>query len=81
MPTGGRSGTRGAVHTTPNPNGAGWVNQRNGHVTSTRRTQANAMAEGRVQAIARHAEHVVHGRGGEIRERNSYGNDPERRKG
>jgi hypothetical protein len=74
-------GTRGAVHTTPNPDGAGWVNQANGRILSEHRLKERAQATGRSQAKQREAEHVIHGRHGKIQERNSYGNDPPKRKG
>jgi hypothetical protein len=74
-------GTRGAVHTTPNPAGAGWVTQVNGHILSTHRFKERAEESGRIQAQRRETEHVIHGRQGEIQERNSYGNDPPERKG
>jgi hypothetical protein len=74
-------GTRGAVHTTTNPNGSGWANQRNGQVISTHRTKENAEKAGRDQAQDRQTEHVIHKRDGTIGERNSYGNDPSDRKG
>jgi hypothetical protein len=77
----GRSGTRGAVHTTTNPDGKGWVNQVNGRVMSTHHTKANAEEAGRKQAIRRETEHVIHRENGTIGERNSYGNDPRDRKG
>ena len=64
------------VHTVPNPDGSGWVNEINGRVTSHHRTQSNAIEEGRHEAIQRHTEHVIHGTDGRIREKNSYGNDP-----
>lgn len=79
MAKGSRSGTRGAVHTVPS--GSGWANKANGRVLSEHRTKANAEDAGRKQAIRRETEHVIHKSGGEIGERNSYGNDPKDRKG
>jgi len=76
-----RHGTRGGVHTTPNPEGSGWANQVYGRVTTTHRTKATAERAGRGQAMDRHTEHVVHKRDGTISERNSYGDDPPERKG
>jgi Uncharacterized protein conserved in bacteria (DUF2188) len=69
-------GKRGSVHTTPNSGGAGWVNQVNGEVVSRHRTQGAAADRGREIAIERQAEHVIHRPNGEIRDSNSYGNDP-----
>jgi hypothetical protein len=64
------------VHTVPNPTGNGWVNEVDGKVTSHHHKQSTAIDAGRDQAIDRKAEHVIHGRNGMIREKNSYGNDP-----
>ncbi|MCW2986940.1 MAG: hypothetical protein JWR63_4510 [Conexibacter sp.] len=64
------------VHTTPNPTGAGWVNQVIGNVVSRHRTQTTAAERGREIARDAHAEHVVHRPDGRIRESNSYGSDP-----
>ncbi len=64
------------VHTVPNPNGSGWVNEVAGRITSGHRKQSAAIEEGRRQAIQREAEHVIHNRHGQIRDKNSYGNDP-----
>lgn len=64
------------VHTVPNPDGAGWVNEVNGKITSEHRKQSTASEAGRRQAIQRETEHVIHNRYGQIRDKNSYGNDP-----
>ncbi|MDT8068000.1 MAG: DUF2188 domain-containing protein [Terriglobia bacterium] len=64
------------VHTTPNPTGNGWVNEVNGKVVSHHQRQDTAIDRGREIAIDHHAEHVIHGRNGQIRDSNSYGNDP-----
>lgn len=64
------------VHTTPNPNGAGWVNQINGEVISAHRRKETAVERGRSEARSRETEHVIHQRNGQIGEKNSYGNDP-----
>jgi hypothetical protein len=58
------------------PTGQGWVNKVNGEVTSRHRTQDAAAEAGRRQARRNESEHVIHGRDGRIREKNSYGNDP-----
>ena len=63
------------VHTVPNPDGKGWVNEVGGDITSRHRTQANAIDAGRSQARDLETEHAIHGRDGRIREKNSYGND------
>lgn len=64
------------VHTVKNTDGAGWVNKVQGEVVSKHRTQTNAAEEGRRIAIHNEAEHVIHRPNGQIREKNSYGNDP-----
>jgi hypothetical protein len=64
------------VHTVKNPDGNGWVNKVGGEVVSTHRTQENAADRGRSVAKRLESEHVIHGRDGKIREKNSYGNDP-----
>lgn len=64
------------VHTVPNPDGAGWVNELNGRTVSHHRTQGTASERGREIAQEHHTEHLIHRPNGQIRERNSYGNDP-----
>ncbi len=39
-------------------------------------TQAAAIATGRALAADQHSELVIHGAGGQIREKDSHGNDP-----
>jgi hypothetical protein len=70
-----------AVHTVRH--GDGWANRREGseRVSSTHRTQAEAAKEGREVARRDKTEHFIHDRKGQIRERNSYGNDPHPPKG
>jgi len=81
MAKSGKSGTSGAVHTTTKPGSTRWQNTVNGKVVSEHNKKSTAEAAGRSEAKERKTEHVVHGRDGQIQERNSYGNDPERRKG
>ena len=64
------------VHTVPNPDGAGWANEVGGRVVSEHRKQSTAIDRGREIAIERQTEHVIHNRHGQIRDKNSYGNDP-----
>lgn len=64
------------VHTVPNPDGKGWVNKVGGRVVTHHRKQSNAIDEGREIAIECRTEHVIHNRHGQIRDKNSYGNDP-----
>lgn len=60
------------------PHGSGWAvrGAGNGRVTSTYDTQAGAIARGRAIAQNQHSELLIHGRNGQIRARDSYGNDP-----
>lgn len=67
------------MHTVPS--GSGWADKVNGQSVSEHRRKALAEAVGRKEAIHRETEHVIHKRGGEIGERNSYGNDPKSRPG
>ncbi len=64
------------VHTTPNPEGKGWVNQVGGEVVSRHRTQENAADKGRDIARQNESEHAIHRRDGTIGRKNSYGGDP-----
>lgn len=48
----------------------------NDRVTSTHPTQAAAAAAARQIAINQHSEVVIHRPNGQIRDRDSYGNDP-----
>ncbi|MFP2912977.1 DUF2188 domain-containing protein, partial [Pyxidicoccus sp. 3LFB2] len=50
----------GGVHTTPNPEGAGWVNQMKGAVTSKHRLKERAVEAGRELAQERKTEHTIH---------------------
>jgi len=65
------------IHTVRNPDG-GWSKKVEGnpHPISRHRTQAKAIEAGRQAAKQMHVEHLIHGRHGQIRERNSYGGDP-----
>lgn len=64
------------VHTTPNPERKGWVNQVGGEVVSTHRLKERAVERGRGIARERATEHTVHNTNGQIGRKNSYGNDP-----
>jgi len=60
----------------------GWVNRREGSErVSVYQTQEQAIEQGREIAAREGVEHLIHGRDGRIRERNSYGNDPHAKKG
>lgn len=65
------------VHVVPRTDGR-WAVERPGadRASSLHETQAEAFEAGRGLARTDHSELFIHGRDGEIRERNSYGNDP-----
>jgi hypothetical protein len=63
------------VHTTRHGNSS-WKNTQDGTRISTHRTQAAAIDRGKAEAKRDHVDHVVHGRDGKIRSKDSYGNDP-----
>lgn len=69
------------IHTVKHPDG--WANRREGsnRVSSIAPTQEKAIEQGRETARREGVEHLIHGRDGRIRERNSYGNDPHPPKG
>lgn len=60
-----------------------WVNVREGadRASSAHETQQQAIDRAREIATNSGVEHLIHGRDGRIRERNSYGNDPHPPKG
>ena len=64
------------VHTVPH--GDEWANVREGseRASSVHGTQAEAIERGREIAKNAGVEHLIHATNGQIRERNSYGNDP-----
>lgn len=64
------------VHTVRHEDG--WANRREGseRVSSVHPTQEQAIERGREIAERGGVEHLIHRRNGQIRERNSYGNDP-----
>lgn len=69
------------VHITPRS--TGWAVKTAGaeRAAAIVPTQAAAAAIGRQLAINRGSELLIHGRNGQIREKNSYGNDPKSSKG
>jgi hypothetical protein len=71
-----------SVITGPHPTG-GWQNKIEGsrRTANVHPTKAAAQVKGREMARARKVEHIIQGRDGTIKERNSYGNDPARRPG
>lgn len=58
--------------------GDDWAVRREGanRVSSTHDTQREAIDAGRCTAQREHTELVIHGRDGQIRDSDSYGNDP-----
>lgn len=60
------------------PRGDGWARVREGSskAGSVHRTQREALAAARNQAIRDRVEVITHGRDGRIRNSDSYGNDP-----
>ena len=73
--------TKNTIHTVPSDDG--WANRRAGSERASGHfdTQAKAIEAARRTAERERLEHVIHGQDGQIRDRNSYGNDPRRRKG
>lgn len=57
------------------------VGEGNGRATVVTPTQQEAVAKGRQIARNQESELFVHGRGGQIRERDSHGHDSPKRKG
>lgn len=70
-----------SIHSTPL--GKKWVVKKSNQdkPVSTHWTQVKAIEAGRTEAKQLHVEHVIHGRDGKIREKNSYGIDPKKTKG
>jgi hypothetical protein len=64
------------VHVVPHDDG--WAVEREGakRVSSVHSTQAEAEQAGRTTARNEETEFLLHGKNGQIRERDSYGNDP-----
>lgn len=64
-------------HVTPHPNG-GWQVKGAGNSKATKKTETQSEAINIAQKIAKNqnSELLIHGKNGQIREKNSYGNDP-----
>jgi Uncharacterized protein conserved in bacteria (DUF2188) len=58
------------------PQGSDWGVEVGGNIRSTHNTQEEAIKHGRHLAEEQGGELVVHGEGGEIRQKDSHGNDP-----
>ena len=63
-------------HVVPHKDGWAIRGDGNSRVSSTHSTQKEAIAAARQTAQNQKSEMLVHGRNGQIRDRNSYGNDP-----
>lgn len=64
-------------HVTPHPDG-GWQIKGEGNSPATKRTETQQEAIDIAREISRNqqSELIIHGRNGQIRERDSHGNDP-----
>ena len=58
------------------PQASRWGLEINGDIRSTYDTQEEAITEGRGVADQEQGELVIHGQDGQIREKDSHGNDP-----
>ncbi len=63
-------------HVVPRQNGWAVKGAGNSKATSVHPTQAEAIQSARSTAINQKSEMLIHGRNGQIRERNTYGDDP-----
>ena len=65
------------IHVTPHP-GGGWQVKGAGNTKATKvtTTQKEAIAAAIPIAKSNHSEVVTHGKNGQIRDKDSYGNDP-----
>lgn len=64
-------------HVTPHPNG-GWQVKGEGNYRATVRTSTQSQATNIAKGIAKNqqSELIIHSRDGQIRQKDSYGNDP-----
>lgn len=69
------------VHVVPREDGWAVVREGGQRASSTHPTQREAEQAGRTTARNAETEFFLHGRNGQIRERDSYGNDPHPPKG
>jgi len=63
-------------HVVPRGNSWGVRGEKNSRLTSTHRTQTDAIKVAREIAINQQSEVVIHRKDGRIRDKDSYGNDP-----
>lgn len=68
-------------HVVPHPDGWAVRGEGNSRVTSVHETQRGAIDRGREISVNQQSELLIHGRNGQIRERDSHGNDPSPPKG
>ncbi len=68
-------------HVTKHPDGWQVIGAGNSKATAVTSTQQEAIDIGKSIAQNQQSELVIHGKNGQIREKNSYGNDPENIKG
>lgn len=68
-------------HVAPHQDGWAVKGAGNSKATVVTETQKQAIEKAREIAINQQSEMFIHGKNGQIRERNSYGNDPESSKG
>lgn len=68
-------------HVVPHGNGWAVLGQGNERYSKVMGNQAEAISHARNTAMNQQSELFIHGKNGQIRERNSYGNDPQYRKG
>jgi Uncharacterized protein conserved in bacteria (DUF2188) len=72
---------KGDIHVVPSDKGWRVEVEGSGRARSNHATQAEARTAARDMARRNKVELLVHGRNGQIRERNSYGQDPRRSPG
>lgn len=63
-------------HVVPHANGWAVRGAGNARATTVHQTQAEAISQARGIAQNQRSELLIHGRNGQIRERDSFGNDP-----
>lgn len=63
-------------HVVPHPDGWAVKSEGSQKAASVHQTQREAIEVGRHSAINNRSELFIHGRNGQIRERNTYGDDP-----
>ena len=68
-------------HVVPHEQGWAVKGEGNTRASSVHPTQRAAIEAARESAVSNRSEMLIHGRNGQIRERNTYGNDPNPPKG